>query len=101
MRGLINRVTKKPTIGESFRSINAGFDSFGAYDIAIDSNMDISDDTIRLMSQDTLENDDHFDGDRLGLNVRYRTEIDADSTLDLSYELLITKDLLTVVFQPV
>ena len=89
--GLINRVTKKPTIGESFRSINAGFDSFGAYDIAIDSNMDISDDSaIRLMlHSDTLENDrDHFDGDRLGLNVRYRTEIDADSTLDLSYELV-------------
>ena len=60
-------------IGESFRSVNAGFDSFGAYDIAIDSNMDVSDDSaIRLMlHSDTLENDrDHFDGDRLGLNVR-------------------------------
>ena len=89
--GLINRVTKKPMIGESFRSINAGMDSFGAYDIAFDSNMDISDDSaIRLMlHSDTLENHrDHFDGDRVGANIVYRTEIDADSTLDLSYELV-------------
>ena len=78
-------------IGESFRSINAGMDSFGAYDIAFDSNMDISDDSaIRLMlHSDTLENHrDHFDGDRVGANIVYRTEIDADSTLDLSYELV-------------
>ncbi len=89
--GLINRVTKKPMIGESFRSVNAGMDSFGAYDIAFDSNMDISDDSaIRLMlHSDTLENHrDHFDGDRVGANIVYRTEIDADSTLDLSYELV-------------
>ena len=89
--GLINRVTKKPMIGESFRSINAGMDSFGAYDIAFDSNMDISDDSaIRLMlHSDTLENHrDHFDGDRVGANIVYRTEIDADSTLDLSFELV-------------
>ena len=90
--GLINRVTKKPMIGESFRSINAGMDSFGAYDIAFDSNMDVSDDSaIRLMlHSDTLENHrDHFDGDRVGANIVYSNEIDADSTLNLSYELLI------------
>ena len=89
--GLINRVTKKPMIGESFRSINAGMDSFGAYDIAFDSNMDVSDDSaIRLMlHSDTLENHrDHFDGDRVGANIVYSNEIDADSTLNLSYELV-------------
>ena len=87
--GLINRVTKKPEIGESFRSVDAGIDSFGAFDVAIDTNMDTSDSTaIRLMlHSDTLENHrDFFDGDRLGFNIVSRTELDADSTLDLSYE---------------
>ena len=85
--GLINRVTKKPVIGESFRSVDAGIDSFGAFDVAIDTNMDTSDSTaIRLMlHSDTLENHrDFFDGDRLGFNIVSRTELDADSTLDLS-----------------
>ena len=87
--GLINRVTKKPVVGESFRSIATGVDSFGAFDVAFDSNMDVSDDSaIRFMiHSDTLENHrDHFDGDRLGFNLVYRNEIDADTTLDLSYE---------------
>ncbi len=87
--GLINRVTKKAVVGESFRSIDAGIDSFGAFDVAFDTNMDISSDSaLRFMvHSDTLENHrDFFDGDRLGLNLVYRTELNADSTLDLSYE---------------
>ena len=89
--GLINRVTKKAMVGESFRSIDAGMDSFGAFDVAFDTNMDMSDSSaLRLMfHSDTLENHrDHYDGDRLGFNAVYRTELDADNTLDLSYELV-------------
>ena len=89
--GLINRVTKKAMVGESFRSIDAGMDSFGAFDVAFDTNMDMSDSSaLRLMlHSDTLENHrDHYDGDRLGFNAVYRTELDVDNTLDLSYELV-------------
>ena len=34
--GIINRVTKKATVGEVFGSVDAGFDSFGAFDVAGD-----------------------------------------------------------------
>ena len=37
--GIINRVTKKAAVGEVFGSVDAGFDSFGAFDVAGDYNM--------------------------------------------------------------
>ena len=37
--GIINRVTKKATLGETFGSFDLGADSFGASDIAADYNV--------------------------------------------------------------
>ena len=46
------------------------------------------------MHVDSLENHrDHYDGDRLGINPTYTRKLSDKTTIDLSYELLIMKDL--------
>ncbi len=87
--GALNRVTKKAMIGSDARTVNVGMDSFGAFDLAADVNMDLSDTmALRLnVHSDTLENHrDYYDGDRLGFNPTLRMKFSADTTLDLSYE---------------
>jgi catecholate siderophore receptor len=87
--GALNRVTKKAMIGSDARTVNVGMDSFGAFDLAADVNMDLSDTmALRLnVHSDTLENHrDYYDGDRLGFNPTLRMQLSADTTLDLSYE---------------
>ncbi len=87
--GALNRVTKKAMIGSDARTVNVGMDSFGAFDLAADVNMDLSDTmALRLnLHSDTLENHrDYYDGDRLGFNPTLRMQLSADTTLDLSYE---------------
>lgn len=87
--GAINRVSKKAVVGGDFRTLDVGFNSFGAFDFAADLNMDVSD-TVALrfnVHSDSLENHrDFYDGDRFGLNPTLRMELSADTTLDLSYE---------------
>ena len=41
--GLINRVSKKALIGETFTNMNVGFDSFGAGDFSVDGNIEVND----------------------------------------------------------
>ena len=41
--GALNRVTKKAMVGDDFRTVNVGMDSFGAFDLAADINMDMGD----------------------------------------------------------
>ena len=41
--GIINRVTKKPEIGNDFRSVDLGTDTFGAFDLTADLNIQTSD----------------------------------------------------------
>ena len=87
--GALNRVTKTAIIGDSSSSINLGMDSFGAFDVAADINMDMGD-TMALrvnVHSDTLENHrDYYDGDRLGFNPTLRMKLSPETTLDLSYE---------------
>ncbi len=87
--GALNRVTKKAMIGTNSRTVNVGMDSFGAFDVAADINMDLGDGrAFRLnVHSDTLENHrDYYDGDRLGFNPTLRMKLSSDTTLDLSYE---------------
>jgi len=87
--GAINRVSKKAVVGSDFRTVDVGFDSFGAFDLAADLNMNMSD-TVALrlnVHNDTLENHrDFYDGERLGVNPTVRMKLSSDTTLDLSYE---------------
>ena len=87
--GIINRVTKKATIGETFGSFDLGADDFGSTDLAIDYNVQSGENSaFRLNAHvDALENHrDFYDGDRTGFNPTMRVELSDNTTLDLSYE---------------
>lgn len=87
--GIINRVTKKAQIGETFGSFDIGADDFGAFDFAADFNTSTGGNTaLRLnLHNDSLENHrDMYDGDRTGFNPTVKIQISDKTTLDLSYE---------------
>ncbi len=87
--GILNRVTKKGVIGESFNTLQGSVDSFGGYAVQIDSNFSSSDTAaFRINAMfETLENHrDFYDGDRVGFNPTAKFMFSDDTTLDLSYE---------------
>ncbi len=87
--GVINRVSKKAALGETFGAVDFGLDSFGANDIAVDYNTGTGDRTaVRMMiHSDALENHrDHYDGRRLGFNPTVKIQMNDTTTLDISYE---------------
>ena len=89
--GLINRVSKKALIGETFTNMNVGFDSFGAGDFAIDGNIEVNDSAaFRLMvHSDSLANHrDQYDGDRFGINPTMTFAVNSETEIGLSFEYL-------------
>lgn len=87
--GIINRVTKKATIGETFGGGQLALDTFGEFSIQGDINLAASETVaVRLnASYENLNNHrDFYDGDRIGFNPTVRFAISPDTTLDLSYE---------------
>ena len=87
--GVINRVQKKPVIGQGFTTVGAGADTFGAYSTTIDTNIATGDTSaFRLNAYvQGLENHrDFFDGDGFAINPTFRIEFTPDTSLDLSYE---------------
>ena len=68
---MINRVTKKAVVGESFTAHDVGVDSFGAADIALDTNIQLDAGSalrINLHSDSQANHRDHYDGSRVGFN---------------------------------
>ena len=89
--GLINRVSKKALIGETFTGLNVGLDSFGAGDFAIDGNLEVNDSVaFRLNAHsDSLANHrDQYDGQRFGINPTMTFVVDSATMMDLSFEYL-------------
>ena len=89
--GLINRVSKKALIGETFTGLNVGLDSFGAGDFAIDGNLEVNDSAaFRLNAHsDSLANHrDQYDGQRFGINPTMTFAVDSATMMDLSFEYL-------------
>jgi len=89
--GLINRVSKKALIGETFTNMNVGFDSFGAGDFAVDGNIEVNDSVaFRLMvHSDSLANHrDQYDGDRFGINPTMTFAVNSETEIGLSLEYL-------------
>ena len=89
--GLINRVSKKALIGETFTGLNVGLDSFGAGDFAIDGNLEVNDSVaFRLNAHsDSLANHrDQYDGQRFGINPTMTFAVDSTTMMDLSFEYL-------------
>ena len=87
--GIINRVTKKPVLNDVFGSFDMGADTFGAFDFAVDYNIQTGESSALRINfhSDTLENHrDFYDGDRYGFNPTLRVQISPQTTLDLSYE---------------
>jgi len=87
--GILNRVTKKAEIGEQFSGYQASVDSFGAYAIQFDTNVDIDETSaFRINAMyETLDNHrDFFDGERIGVNPTAKLQFSPTTTLDLSYE---------------
>ena len=87
--GIINRVTKKAVLDDAFGSFDMGADTFGAFDFAVDYNVQTGENSALRINfhSDTLENHrDYFDGDRYGFNPTLRVQISPQTTLDLSYE---------------
>jgi len=89
--GLINRVSKKALIGETFTGLNVGLDSFGAGDFAIDGNLEVNDSVaFRLNAHsDSLANHrDQYDGQRFGINPTMTFAVDSATMINLSFEYL-------------
>mgnify|MGYP001253398335 FL=1 len=87
--GIINRVTKKAVLDDAFGSFDMGADTFGAFDFAVDYNVQTGENSALRINfhSDTLENHrDFFDGDRYGFNPTLRVQVSPQTTLDLSYE---------------
>jgi catecholate siderophore receptor len=87
--GILNRVTKKGVLGESFNSFQAASDSFGEYSIQTDSNITTGENTAFRLNAfyESLNNQrDFYDGERIGVNPTARISLADATTLDLSYE---------------
>ncbi len=87
--GILNRVTKKGALGETFVGYQASVDSFGGYNLQFDGNLAINDDVaFRLNAYyEELENHrDFYDGERVGINPTLKMSLGDETVLDLSYE---------------
>lgn len=87
--GLLNRVSKKGDLEESFNGYKASINTFGAFDIAVDSNFSLSEKVafrVNAYYESLSNNRDFFDGDRFGINPTARFALTPSTTLDLSYE---------------
>ena len=87
--GILNRVTKKAQVGESFTGFNLGAGTFGEYSVEVDANFSASDRFAFRVNgfYEQLENHrDFFDGERIGFNPTARIELTPQTTLDVSWE---------------
>ncbi|MEO1731733.1 MAG: TonB-dependent receptor [Pseudomonadota bacterium] len=87
--GIVNRVTKKGTLGETFGGGQIAIDTFGEYIIQGDLNFAAGDNAaLRLNAvYENLDNHrDFYDGERIGINPTGRIQLGEATVLDLSYE---------------
>lgn len=87
--GILNRVTKKGVIGETFTRYQVGVDTFGEFGVQLDSNFSTSDTLafrINAMYEGLENHRDFYDGDRIGINPIAAFKLSPATTLDLSYE---------------
>lgn len=87
--GILNRVSKKATLGERYNDYVFKLNQFGQWGTSMDSNFDIDERTalrVNAMFEQLANDRDFYDGERIGLNPTLRYEINETTTLDLSYE---------------
>ncbi|MDJ0641824.1 MAG: TonB-dependent siderophore receptor [Erythrobacter sp.] len=87
--GILNRVTKKGALGETFGGGQIAVDTFGEFSIQGDINLAAGETVaVRLnAAYESLNNHrDFYDGERIGFNPTARIKLGASTLLDLSYE---------------
>ncbi len=87
--GILNRVSKKAQVGEQFVNYNVSANTFGAYNLQLDTNIDTGDESgvrINAMYESLDNHRDFFYGDRYGFNPTARFQLSDDTIVDLSYE---------------
>ena len=87
--GIVNRVSKKGELDTTFNDFRAGVDSFGGYNVQLDSNFALNDTSaLRLNAYyEGLESDrDYDDGTRYGFNPAVKFAVGESTLIDLSYE---------------
>ena len=87
--GILNRVTKKGVVGETFAGYRASVDTFGAYDIWADLNLATGENSalrINAAYENLNNHRDFFDGEQISVNPTFRAELGGATTIDLSYE---------------
>ena len=87
--GILNRVSKKAKLDETFTGYKATLNTFGGYGVEIDTNTNMSSTSalrINAMYESLDNHRDFFDGERIGFNPTARFELNDDSVLDMSYE---------------
>lgn len=87
--GVINRVSKKGQLGEDFTGYQAGVDTFGAFDFAVDINKTLSDKAafrVNAFYENLNNHREFFSGNRFGINPTLKYEVSPATTVDLSYE---------------
>lgn len=87
--GVLNRVTKKGVLDETFAAGQVALDTFGEFSVQGDLNVSASENAaFRLnASYESLDNHrDFYDGERIGINPTARLALGENTTLDLSYE---------------
>ena len=87
--GILNRVTKKGVIGENFTAYKATADTYGEFDVQIDGNFSVSDNSafrINAFYEGLNNHRNFYGGDRFGVNPTAKFELGLNTTLDLSYE---------------
>tara|TARA_X000001388_G_scaffold551_1_gene869 strand:- start:301 stop:2394 length:2094 start_codon:yes stop_codon:yes gene_type:complete len=87
--GILNRVSKKAQTGQAFTNYNVSANTFGAYNLQLDSNLDTGEKSavrINAMYESLDNHRDFYYGDRYGFNPTARFEVSENTIVDLSYE---------------
>lgn len=87
--GIINRVTKQAKVGERFNSVSAGLDSFGAYSVEGDTNVQLSENAALRVNgyyQGLDNHRDFYDGDSFAINPTVTINFSPTTKGIFSYE---------------
>lgn len=87
--GILNRVTKKGIMGEDFTEYQFGVDTFGGFDLQLDSNVTVDENAavrVNAMYEHLENHRDFFDGDRYGVNPTANIQLGPETILNVSYE---------------
>ena len=87
--GIINRVTKQAKVGERFSRISAGVDSFGAYSVEGDTNVQLSENAALRVNgyyQGLDNHRDFYDGDSFAINPTVTINFSPTTKGIFSYE---------------